>query len=361
MSRVQKSRQSNFRGDRVEMRKACIVVGETYKRNRLFDLSNIFLNRDNCLVPMAMLRTKFAENGFDLSTQDINQIGDSECVIYLEMPLELPQESDIEKSFLLIFETELILPLNWDFSLHRFFKKIFTWNDDLVDFKKYFKINWSHIFPINASSSIENKTKFCCLIAGNKSSKHPLELYSKRLEVIRWFEKNHPESFELFGMGWNDFYFPNKFLIGQLNRLIFLRKLLGFLAPRFPSFKGKIKEKKETLKQFKFSICYENAKGIPGYITEKIFDCFFACCVPIYWGAENVSSHVPKGCFIDKREFDSYEDLFRFLSKMSTSVYASYIDSAQAFLESPQSYVFTAKYFVETLFRETVQRKISTF
>jgi hypothetical protein len=42
-----------------------------------------------------------------------------------------------------------------------------------------------------------------------------------------------------------------------------------------------VDSKKNTLEKYKFSICYENARDIPGYITEKIFDCFFAGCVPI--------------------------------------------------------------------------------
>ena len=52
-------------------------------------------------------------------------------------------------------------------------------------------------------------------------------------------------------------------------------------------------------KNISFAICYENARDIPGYITEKIFDCFFAGCVPIYWGgAPNVTDHIPANTFI---------------------------------------------------------------
>jgi len=42
--------------------------------------------------------------------------------------------------------------------------------------------------------------------------------------------------------------------------------------------------KKPIMEQYKFSIYHENARNIPGYITEKIFDSFFAGCVPVYWG-----------------------------------------------------------------------------
>ena len=62
---------------------------------------------------------------------------------------------------------------------------------------------------------------------------------------------------------------------------------------------GTLTSKNQTMQMYKFSICYENARGLPGYITEKIFDSFLAN-VPIYWGADNISKHIPDECFIDK-------------------------------------------------------------
>lgn len=42
-------------------------------------------------------------------------------------------------------------------------------------------------------------------------------------------------------------------------------------------------------------------RGEKGYITEKIFDCFFPGVIPIYWGAENVTDYIPQDTFIDRR------------------------------------------------------------
>ena len=44
-------------------------------------------------------------------------------------------------------------------------------------------------------------------------------------------------------------------------------------------------------------------RDVLGYITEKIFDSFAAWCVPVYWGASNVTDYIPEGCFIDRRKF----------------------------------------------------------
>ena len=40
-------------------------------------------------------------------------------------------------------------------------------------------------------------------------------------------------------------------------------------------------------------------RNVNGYVTEKIFDAFKAGCVPVYWGAENITKYVPAECFID--------------------------------------------------------------
>lgn len=71
--------------------------------------------------------------------------------------------------------------------------------------------------------------KLIKLIAGN----HPLELYSKRIEAIKWFEKNHL----------NDFYYhSNKYIRFLLNKT---------KISRFLSYKGKVESKKDILEKYK--------------------------------------------------------------------------------------------------------------
>lgn len=137
--------------------KACIVVLSLYQNNQLFDLNNKVTNRDNCTYPFFLLKEKFKKFGYDLSTNDINSIEDSEVIIYNDMPKVLPEKKHINKSYLLIFESELIKPDNWDFKKHKYFKKIFTWNDDLVDNRKYFKLNFSHLLPKEINKDLSKK------------------------------------------------------------------------------------------------------------------------------------------------------------------------------------------------------------
>ncbi len=328
------------------MKKAAIVTASYYGKDKLFDLSDPIANRDNCLYPFFLLRQKMLEQGIDLATSDIHLPNDSDIVIYNEMPSMLPSGSLIEKSYLLLFESDLIRPDNWVLDKHRHFHKIFTWHDDFVDNIKYFKINFAQEIPHAINKDLSKKEKLCTLIAGNKKVPHPKELYSKRVEAIRWFEKHHPEDFDLYGIGWDTYRFNGPKIIRALNRIKPLTKLL---APSFPSYKGKVECKKETLEKYKFTICYENARDIPGYITEKIFDCLFAGCIPIYWGANNIGDYIPKGCFIDKRDFESYEELYAFMRDMSDYDYLKYLETIEEFLNSNKVYPFSSEYFAKTI------------
>ncbi|MBL6988894.1 MAG: hypothetical protein ISR65_03915 [Bacteriovoracaceae bacterium] len=323
------------------MLKASIVVEPFYQNNRLFDLDDKVVNRDNCMHPFWLLKQELASKGIILATNDITTPTQADIVIYNEMPRTVPKGEDIQKSYLMLFETELIRPNNWNEEYHNHFKKIFTWNDQFVDGKKYIKFQFASKLPTEAIIGNE-RPKFCTQIAGNKSSTHRYELYSKRLEAIRWFEKNYPDHFDYYGMG-HIFYNFGSNKIAKLFNKLKVKK-----APS-PCYKGIVDEKLAVLSQYRFSICYENAQMIPGYITEKIFDSMFAGCVPIYWGAPNITDYIPANCFIDKRDFDSYEALYKYLKNMDAAQYSSYQQDINTFIKGEQIKAFSSEAFAATI------------
>ena len=227
----------------------------------------------------------------------------------------------------------------------------------MVDNKKYYKINHSCNIPKVIPKDITIKCKLCTLIAGNKNSNHKLELYSKRIEAIRWFEANHLDDFDLYGRGFDQYLFSNT-LFGNAYRKIYkrlpqlIKNLFGSIGAPFSSYKGTLEEKIPVLKYYKFAICYENARDISGYITEKIFHCFFAGCVPIYWGADNITNYIPKECFIDKRNFNSYKELYIFIINMSDNDYLSYLNAIEEYLNSEQAQQFSVNTFATAVIDE---------
>ncbi len=334
------------------MRKACFYVNNSiYDNNRIFALDDQILNRDNWSYYFYLLKKYFETYNINLSTQSINNIIDSDIIIYMNIPenQKILLKKNINKSYTILFENEL-KKNDWNLDNHKYFKKIFTWNDDLVDNKKYFKFNYSFKIPKEINKSFKNK-KLCTLIAGNHIGNNSKELYSKRREAIRWFEKYHINDFDLYGIGWNEFKTRNRYINYGLRKL-----KIKMSSNKYKSYKGKINRKKDILEKYKFSICYENLRDVPGYITEKIFDCFFSGCVPIYWGANNITEHIPQNCFIDKRRFSTYAELYKFIKNMKEEIYSTYLDNIETFLNSDKIKQFSAEYFASSIAEEILQK-----
>ncbi len=332
------------------MIKATFFTGSVYLNNRQFDITDPVFNINDCLYGCYLLKKRLEEKGIDLSTQDINPPDETSFIIYNDMPAL--KDIEVGKvNYLLLLESKIVKPDNWNIENHKYFKKIFTWDDTLIDNKKYFKINYSYKIPKELNFNLSEKKKLCVMINSNKFSDHPLELYTERIRAINWFEKNHPEDFDLYGAGWDKYIFKGG--LKKLNRVEIVSKMLAprHKCLRFPA------PSKTILPGYKFAICYENARDIPGYITEKIFNCFFSGCVPIYLGAPNVTDYIPPETFIDKRNFKTYEELYSYIKNMPDTEYIDYLNAIKNFVLSDRIYPFSAECFVETLVREIIDNK----
>jgi hypothetical protein len=225
------------------------------------------------------------------------------------------------KSYLLVLEGVLDAPENHSIELSKYFKKIFTWNDCLVDNSKFIKTLWPQ--PVNWPQPNHVKfpdKKLIVNISANKFSKNELEFYSERSRFIDYLDRFYPNEFDLFGFGWNK----------PINTL---QKFFPFLVKKYSTYKGIAEDKCAIFPKYKFAIIYENA-NVPGWITEKLFDCLRSFCVPIYLGAPNVTNIIPEDIFIDKRKFNSYDDLMDFLLKMKENEYNGYLLRIDQFISS---------------------------
>lgn len=285
------------------------------------------------LKPWSDLFAYGQAHGIDFVSYDqVSSFEEIDAVIFMDRPrngnpvVERLLAANIEK-YLLIYECEVIKPDNWDVAYHRQFKRIFTWNDALVDGERYIKINFAidpaPLYDFGLLKSAFTQRKLVTMIAGAKQSHHPNELYSHRVRIIRWFELNAADSFDLYGMGWSH--------------------------EGFPSYQGKVADKLATYSRYKFAICYENAKNYPGYITEKILDCFRAGVVPVYGGAPNINLWVPSDCYINIGRFATYDDLYQYLSSMDAEAHGAYLDNIARYLSSATAYPFSIECFINTI------------
>lgn len=161
------------------------------------------------------------------------------------------------------------------------------------------------------------------------------EGYKDRIEAIYYF--SNCIDFNLYGIGWDQ---PIQGFGTDYHQAA-LKAYRGIIP-------ADSRRKREVMSAFKFAICFENCT-FPGYVTEKIFDCFLAGCIPVYFGAPDITDFIPKESFIDFREFGNYADLDQFLRGMTEVQARSYLDAAHEFLASPAFDKFTVDYFVNDL------------
>ncbi len=320
---------------------------------------------DELMYPFVLLGKKLAALGHKAATLDTDSLEKFDAAVFLDHPTFLNpyfrqlQKMPDKKRYLFLFENVANRPDNYWLKNHADFDKVFTWNPTLVDNKKYFQFFLPNRIPTSFSINPAEKTKFCVTIASQKYSGHAMELYSERVRAIRWFEQNHPGEFDLFGTLWD-----RRFFKGPLSRLnLGLLKLYSYFpqtlrTKAFDSHRGTVTSKNATMRQYKFAICYENAV-LPGYITEKIFDGMFAGCIPIYLGAPDVTDYIPKEAFIDKRNFKTYDDLYRYLKNMSEPEYLGYLQAIEKFVDGKKIHPFSAESFAETIITHIAQPQAS--
>lgn len=325
--------------------------------DKFFDKDFLFnrVNEDDLLFPFYKLKQALREIDVFIHTSDILQKKEADFIIYNELPKktflkkrELPRSNEISKSFLMLLECAVIRPDNYELDHHEFFNKILTWDDNLIKLNssKYIKSNFTQHLTLDATKSFAERSNFCVCISGNKKVSLPNELYSERKKVVEWFENNQPASFNLYGRGWGHFKVSSSSSYNFLNRLFSYLPSMPWLRP---SWHGAIDDKLKILSDCKYNLCFENAQGYDGYITEKIFDTFKAGAVPIYWGASNIQDHIPDNCYIDFRQFEDINDCYSYLQSLSAFEYSQYQKSIKEFINSEASKQFKVESFINNI------------
>jgi hypothetical protein len=279
----------------------------------------------NLLKPWNDLFLAADERGIKMYTPDQFNENEADLLILMDYPSQPVPES--KRTFFLIYEPDMLIPKNWNKTFHDHCDKVFTWDDRLVDNHKYFKHNFTTDLqdarPLELTREQFMLRKPIVLMQTRKQNDHPNSLYGKRDNIIRFFEGKASGMFDLWGRNWGG----------------------------FPSWRGAATNKLEVLKNYRFCIAFENCNHARGYITEKMLDCLLAGVVPVYWGAPNVTDHVPAECFIDMRRFKFYEDLLEFLNDITYDDYMKYMVAMHDYIASPQAEQFYNTHFVDMMIK----------
>jgi alpha(1,3/1,4) fucosyltransferase len=173
-----------------------------------------------------------------------------------------------------------------------------------------------------------NNKKFLHNISAYKTKKNDGLSFQERLDFINFLNVKNTE-LDLFGIGWD--------------------------KGKYPNYKGKIDNKQEVMREYKYAICFENTPCQDGCITEKIFDCFQAGCVPIYYGPKDIKEFgIEDNMIINYRNFNSIDEVLTFMENINEEQYNDYLKNIKLFLKSDKFYKFTDDYFAKNIL-ETIE------
>lgn len=336
------------------MKPACLFVAPPFNNNRLFEeLEDGIINRDDQLRPWRLFKAAMKDRGYDVQTQEHNAPLSSAWTLFMEMPA-VPVDMDYGKSFLILQEPPVVRPDNWDIDSHSSFRRVFTWDEKLCNASnRYSQFRWPQAVPKLKlrkydASGFEpffdfQERRLCTMIAGGKNSFEPGALYFERVKWIQFFEEKRAKglilakTFDLYGRGWNWLFETHRDWLKKIG-------YRGYLT----SYAGNVESKFETLQKYRFAIAYENQVA-PGYITEKIFDCLFAGCIPIYYGDPGITEKIPKECFIDARDYNSRDEIVSAMVSMTKDEWVNRQFAITSFLSSKSFESFTCETFVKNL------------
>lgn len=240
---------------------------------------------------------------------------------------------------------------------------LYLWESPIIDSRRDFFLSSPHITHFFSTSYLPlsldrftyipytvddyvlpplsfNRTIPFSLIAGNKYSSSPGELYSCRRKIVNTFLHSQPQLLHLFGLGWN--YMPSSQICYRLFRKASnYLPILNSLCPNNLCYRGFVEDKMSVLSNSKFNFCFENSINSCGYVSEKIFHCLQAGAVPIYKGYLYIQDVIPKDLYILYDDFDSVSDLLSYCQSFSPNTFQEFSHRAQSFLQSSSFYSFT--------------------
>jgi alpha(1,3/1,4) fucosyltransferase len=325
----------------------CASLVASHMRDNLPFTPGAGPNGGDFFLPWRALREQFAQQGVELNTPDRNAGRRVAFELHLNAQRKVPTD---RPCYTFLYEDPMVRPLNADPGALARYRLVFTWNEHLLGRPRTLRLDYPNDLGVRPVPGWEGRELFAVMIASNKALRHPdpRSLHAQRVAVIRHFETQAPELFSLYGPGWHiPAVQPGAW--GRIAKR--LNEWRARLVPGrpFPSWRGRVPTKAEVLDRARFCICFENSRGSPGYISEKIFDCLTSGCVPVYAGTSHATPPVPADCYIDADRFAHWGEMLDHLRSIDAARFAAFQGAMRSFLASDAARRFDNAHFCHTL------------
>ena len=201
----------------------------------------------------------------------------------------------IYKRVLLILEPEVVLPINFKNQILEEFGTVIRVGrpDKLQGYNLNWPQHWREI-----STELLNRNQIdAVMVSGNKLSFVRGELYSLRRTAAMEIP-----NIALYGAEWNSTFSVRlrKLLMEALNALkagYFPRiRPMRYWFKNNRKWQGAPGDKTKVLENYRISLVIENSTE---FLTEKLFDSFFAACIPVYVGPNTENFGIPSSLVVN--------------------------------------------------------------
>lgn len=221
---------------------------------------------------------------------------------------------------IVLLETKTIRPDNYDIKSLLKYKKVYTWNSKVRTYLTDYGIDielingvplFNNYNWLSEFTPFENKRGVCLMCRHRKNQSFDFDIAWLRETIFLELDIDTKHCYGKIPYGGNCYR--------------------GVVGDNSNETKPSSLAKLETLDKYKFNLCFENTYDPVwswDYLTEKLTDAMRAKTLAIYWGCYNIEEIVPKGLYIDYRDFDNSIELSEYLKDLSDEEYVDRVEKA---------------------------------
>ena len=230
-------------------------------------------------------------------------------------------------STLVIYEPEVIIPEHASRKVRRMFNRV-------IEVGRPFTnpiVPWPQTWTSPSESDDNKSSDRAVLIQSAKYSFVKGQLYGLRIRLA-----STDERIDVYGHGWTE---PSWRTLARL-AVELVRAIKGGAKLDLSTFKtafgrplsylGPVESKTSAMAKFKVAVVIENSQE---YMSEKLFDAFFARCIPVYVGAELEPFGIPDSLYV--KAAPTQESVSEAISFAVSMDYESWRSKVDAFLDDP--------------------------